>query len=474
MATYRNIIGRKDEQIILADALQSNKAELLVVYGRRRIGKTYLIREFYQKHMQFELTGLHKGGLKDQLHNFSKELNKRTKGKKSIDEPNGWLEAFSQLENHIDKIPGKKKKVIFIDEFPWIATPRSKFLMSFEGFWNSYASKRKDIIVVICGSAASYMVKKIIKNKGGLHNRISNRIRLLPFTLEETRLFLENKGIKYTHYDILQIYMVMGGVPHYLDNIKRGKSVIQNIDSLCFAKDGFLRTEYEELYSSLFDNSEKHIAIVEALAKVRKGITRSELMKKSNIPSGGDLSQKLEELKESGFISEYNYKDNKKQNTQYRLSDEYTLFYLKYIKANKTQGKGAWHKISLGQSFKSWSGFCFETICLKHSNQIRNALGLEMIYCTFSSWYNDRAQIDMVIERDDRIINLCEIKFANKPFVINKTYHQNLINKRSEFLMETKSRKNVNIAMITTYGVKQNKYSLELVENELVMEDLFG
>jgi AAA+ ATPase superfamily predicted ATPase len=467
------IIGRKQEVEILNNSLISDKSELIVVYGRRRVGKTFLIRQLFEKQLKFEVTGLYGGDIKDQLNNFSKELKNRTKNN-AMQTPNNWMDAFSLLEAYLNSIKEKNKKVIFIDEFPWIATQKSKFLMAFENFWNSYATKRTDLIVVICGSAASYMVQKIIKNKGGLHNRISQKIRLLPFNLNETQLFLKSRNINYTEYDIVQLYMVMGGIPHYLEKIKKGDSVAQNVDRLCFSKDGMLHDEFNQLYASLFDDSTKHLAIINALAVVKKGIPRKLLAEKSMITSGGDFTLKLEELIESGFVSEYAYYGNKVKQTLYRLSDEYSLFYLKYIKDNKNNGVGVWQQLANTSSYNSWSGFSFESVCLKHIGEIKKGLGIQVIYSTNSSWYNDNAQIDLVIDRADNVINICELKFSQNAFTITKNYHQNLKKKLNEFKVETKTRKNVFLTMVTTFGVEPNEYSLEIMENELTLNCLFG
>ena len=466
------LIGRKTEANILETAILNSKSELIAVYGRRRVGKTFLIREYFKKEIVFEVAGLFHGSLNDQLQNFTKELKTRNKKGKEII-PKNWLEAFTQLENYLNKLNSKKKKVIFIDEFPWLATPKSRFLMAFENFWNQYASKRNDLIVVICGSAASYMVKDILNNKGGLHNRITSTIRLLPFNLHETNLFLKSRGISYSNYDILQIYMAIGGIPHYLDKLKKGKSVAQNIDKLCFSKDGFLREEFKKLFVSLFDNSEKHLAIVKTLAKCKKGITRQELIAQSGIPTGGDFSLKLEELIVSGFISEYNYFKNKKKLGLYRLSDEYSLFYLKFIQPNEGNGAGTWQRLFKKQTYTSWSGFSFETLCLKHIHQLKKSLRIDAVYSTNSSWFNNNAQIDLLIDRDDNIINLCEIKFYNSIFSIDKKYYLNLKNKINEFQQESATRKNIHVVMLTTYGLKPNEYSAELVQNTLNMNCLF-
>jgi uncharacterized protein len=466
------LIGRIHEKNILKEALDNDKSELIALYGRRRIGKTYLVRQFYHSNLVFEVTGLFGGNMNDQLSNFNKEINKKT-GKSDLKTPDSWFTAFTYLENYLNSLKGKKKKVVFIDEFPWIATAKSKFLMAFENFWNNYCTRRNDLIVVICGSAASYMVQKIINNKGGLHNRISRRIRLLPFNLPETDLFLTSKGVKYTQYDLIQVYMTIGGVPHYLEKFQKGLSVSQNIDLLCFNKDGVLNNEFNQLYISLFDNSERHITIIRTLANINKGLTRNELVEKSGIPSGGDFTLKLEELMESGFVSEYLYYQNKKQLTLYRLSDEYSKFYLKFIESNKNSGQGTWLRLSVTQSFNSWSGFAFETLCLKHVYQIKKSLRIDAIYSTNSSWFNENSQIDLLIDRDDNVMNLCEMKFCNAQFKIDKKYYMNLKNKVSELINETKTKKNINIVMVTTYGIRENEYSKELVKNNLDMSCLF-
>lgn len=466
------IIGRKYESEILKDALDKDKSELIAIYGRRRVGKTFLIRELFKKEIVFEISGLYNGAMSDQLQNFAKELSRNSK-KKEKEIPTNWFDAFTLLEERLNRLKSAKKKVIFIDEFPWMATAKSKFLTAFENFWNSYCTKRNDLIVIICGSAASYMIQKIIRNKGGLHNRITQQIRLLPFNLYETDLFLKSRGIRYTHYDVLQIYMAIGGVPHYLEKLKKGLSVAQNIDQLCFSKDGFLRNEFNQLYVSLFDSSEKHLSIIKTLAKSNKGITRQELLDKSKLLSGGDFSLKLSELTESGFVSEYSYIGNKKQLSLYRLSDEYSKFYLKFIEPNRENGAGTWQRLQTGQSFASWSGFSFETVCLKHISQIKKALRIDAIYSQSSSWFNPNAQIDLLIDRADNVMNVCEMKFYNSPFVITKKYYLELKNKVSELQKELATRKNIFLILVTTFGIKENEYSRELVEKSLEITDLF-
>lgn len=318
------------------------------------------------------------------------------------------------------------------------------------------------------------MVQNIIKNKGGLHNRISHKIRLLPFNLNETELFLRARKINYTRYDILQLYMVMGGIPHYLEKIKRGKSAVQNIDLMCFDKDGTLNDEFNQLFASLFSESDTHLKMVETLSSVKKGITRDELIKKTKLKGGGAFSAKLEELIESGFVTEFGFFKNKSKQTVYRLTDEYSLFYLKFIKNIKRSGRGTWQRLFTSQSYISWSGLAFENTCLKHVSQIKKALGIEAVYSENSSWFNKKAQIDLLIDRDDNIINICEIKFYKTPFLIDKSCFNDLKKKVTELKSVISVRKNVFVVMITSFGVVANKYSSEIIENDLKMDCLFS
>ncbi|MDD3685644.1 MAG: ATP-binding protein [Bacteroidales bacterium] len=467
------LIGRENEKRILINALYSNRSELIVVYGRRRIGKTFLIREVYKKQIKFEFSGIYKTGLREQLKNFSLKL--KSIGVKSK-RPSDWFEAFQLLAGFIGQDKSKKKKVIFIDEFPWLDTRKSNFLAAFDNFWNTFVSARKDIVVVICGSAASYMINNIIKNTGGLHNRLTEKIQLAPFNLHETELMLKSKKVQLSRYDIIQVYMALGGVPHYLDKIMQGESVAQIIDRLCFEKNGFLRTEFENVFASFFANSDNHERIIRALASVRKGMTRNELLQKSKLISGGRLSKTLSELEESGFIECYTpYKGQ--TNSVYRLADEYSMFYLKFIEKSKPDKSGVWIKMMGKPSFKTWSGFSFETICIKHIDQIKAGLQIAGINSYHGSWISKKAeenhQIDLLIDRDDNVINLCEIKFSNSEFILDKSYAREIIDKQNTFIAESKTKKSVFVTFITTYGLKKNVHRQQYVQKELTMDALF-
>ena len=326
------LIGRIEERNIFNDCLQANEARLIAIYGRRRVGKTFLIRNHFDKLIKFEISGLHNGDMKDQLKQVFDVVSSYGLPQNTLNYPNSWTEAFTLIQTYINTLKGNKKKVLFFDELPWFDTPKSKFLMAFENFWNAYCTKRNDLVVVICGSAASWMIKKIVKNKGGLHNRLAERIKLKPFTLKETELFLNDRFIKMSRYDILQLYMVTGGVPFYLDRIRKGESLVQFINRVCFTDNGFLREEYGELLKSLFDNAKNHELVLKTLVRKSVGFSRNELAEATKLPSGGNLTEVIDELLESGFVTRYHPFGTSKHKALYRLTDHFTLFQHKFMK----------------------------------------------------------------------------------------------------------------------------------------------
>jgi AAA+ ATPase superfamily predicted ATPase len=466
----KKVIGREKQVKQLNDLLQSSKSELVAMYGRRRVGKTFLIRETFRNQTIFEVSGIPDGNYKDQLANFFNEICKRKATLKKRKVPKNWLEAFGLLEEFIDTSKSTDKKVIFIDEFPWMHTHKSKFVQFFAHFWNSYCTKRDDLVVVVCGSAASFMINKVINDKKGLHNRITLPMKLLPFDLYETELFLKSKKVNLDRYACLQLYMAIGGIPHYLEKIHPGDSVATAIDRLCFEKDGLLFGEFNQIFASLFENSENHRKVVEALAKSQNGITRAQLVEKTHINSGGTLTKTISELIESGFVTEYQPYKNVTKETLFRLTDEYSIFYLKFILNKKG---GSWKTLYTSKSYTAWGGFAFENICLKHEKQILSALGIFGINAICSSWRNEHAQIDMLIDRSDRTINICELKFSEKEFVINKNYAANILNKKQEFIRHMTDRKNIVLTLITTFGVHPNEHSAQVMDNQITMNCLF-
>ncbi|HEY1202751.1 MAG TPA: ATP-binding protein [Niastella sp.] len=473
------LIGRIEEQKILFGKINSGEAELIAVYGRRRVGKTFLIRSYCKGKIMFEVTGIHEASFKDQLQNFSLALQTAMKSKMPIATPENWVKAFHMLDRFLNTLPHKKPAVLYFDEFPWIHTQKSGFLQAFEHWWNTSASKKAHLKVIICGSAASWMIDQVINNKGGLHNRVTQTIRLLPFTLAETQQYLNSRGIRLNHYMILQLYMTIGGIPHYLKGIQKGESAVQAIDRLCFTKDGPLKGEFKNLYQSLFTNPHHHETIIRTLAKKGQGLTRNEIIKECRLSSGGTTTKILKELEESGFITPYIPFDKTEKDSIYKLSDEYSLFYLKFIEHGKATGAGTWLRQSANASYIIWSGFAFESLCQKHILQIKRSLRIEGVLTVSSSWRHipkngeKGAQIDLLLDRQDKVINLCEMKFAYGEFTINKAYAEELKNKITVFKSETKSRSVIFPTMITTYGVRRNDHYRDIVQGEVVMADLF-
>ena len=473
------IIGRNAEKKILKSMLDSKEAELIALFGRRRVGKTFLIRNYYQQRLVFECTGLHKAGVAEQLLNFTRALQQAMKSAIPPATPDSWIQAFQFLNDFLQINLKAQPAVVLFDEFPWIHTPKSGFLSAFGHWWNTWGSRQPQLKVVICGSAASWMIENVLHDKGGLHNRVSRSIKLLPFSIKESEAYLVSRDIRLDRYQILQIYMAMGGIPQYLKQIEKGESANQVIDKLFFEHNGILKTEFNALYQSLFNNSDRHEDIVRQLAKKTNGMSRAELIKACKLTTGGTTTRIFEELEQSGFISQHMPFGKTSRDGIYKLSDEYSLFYLKFIERARAVGPGAWHKIAEGQSYNSWSGYAFEAVCQKHVQQIKEALGIGAVYTETSDWRHfpkkgERgSQIDLLLDRKDNCINLCEMKFWSKEFVIDKKYAIELDNKVKVFKEQTNTKKTIFPTMITTYGTKQNIYYTGRIVSEVRMEDLF-
>jgi uncharacterized protein len=472
------LIGRKEEQTILLEALHSESAEMVAIFGRRRVGKTFLIKQTYQEHIAYELTGLQSLNNEEQLQNFSNQLEVFSQSPVPVKKPTNWLDAFFMLAKFLEKQPTDKKQVVFFDEVPWLAGNKAGFIVGLGWFWNSWAEKR-NIVVVICGSAASWMIQKIVNDRGGLHNRITKRVFLDPFTLAETETYLQSRNIFYNRYQIIQIYMAIGGIPHYLKGITAGKSATQNINDMCFSKNGLLRDEFSRLYAALFANADNHIAAVRALAQSRQGLTRPAIIKNAQLSEGGNTTKVLEELEQSGFITSYYPFDKRKKDMLYRLTDEYSLFYLRFIEHNKDSGSDAWNQLSQTPTVKVWSGYAYENTCLKHLPNLKKALGISGVYTQASTFFQKAtdtekgAQIDLVLDRNDQIINLFEIKYYNTEFTLSEADAKALRNQMWTFKAKTGTKKHLMIILLTTFGMEHNKHSLGLVEKILTMDDLF-
>lgn len=475
------IVGRKREQKELLQLYESNKAEFVVVYGRRRVGKTFLVRELFQENFAFYHTALSpielegEKLLEKQLQNFYYSLKRY--GGYFHHQPKDWMEAFEMLISLLEQKGKDKRLVVFIDEMPWMDTPRSGFITAFEHFWNGWGAGQKHLMMIVCGSATSWISDKLIQNKGGLYGRSTYEMHLSPFTLGECEEFFRSEGIVMNRYDQLQSYMIMGGIPYYLSYLKKGNSLAQNIDQLFFQKEGKLRHEFDRLYASLFTNPTDYITIVKLLSKRREGYTRAEIAQLTKIPYGGGLTKILKALEVSDFITSYVHYAQSTRYTYYKLTDFYTLFYLHFIEKGGEKNPRFWQDNQLSPSLNAWRGISFEEICFAHSDKIKTALGIASVQTEISPWHCQSAelggaQIDMLIDRADHIINACEMKFSTNDFTIDRKYDAELRRKWDIFIRETKCRKSVHPVMITTYGLTSNEYSNQ-IQNVITMDDLF-
>ena len=462
------IIGREKEIERLTEAYESDMPQFVTVYGRRRVGKTFLIRETFKGKLLFQHSGLANSDKKQQLQAWVDSL--KDAGVKITDFPKSWIDAFSLLKQLINNSK-KKKKVIFIDELPWIDTQHSGFLSALEYFWNAWASARNDVMLIVCGSATSWIINKLIRNHGGLHNRVTMRINLSPFSLHECALFSDSNHLNLTQRQILEHYMVLGGIPFYWSFLEKGRSAAQNINAL-FAADGVLSDEFNELYYSLFRNPEPYIHIIKTLGKKRCGLTRDEIIKEAQIPDNGNLSKILADLESCGFVRKYTQIGLKVKNALYQLVDFYTLFYFYFLEDNPQPSSDFWLLCQASQQYSVWSGLAFERVCFAHLEQIKQGLGIAGVECRFYPWRSNDAQIDMVIDRNDGVINLCEIKFYKSKFAFDEAYLDKMFDKKYSFEKVTKTQKAVFLTMLTSYGITKNQYSCE-IQNELTLSDLF-
>lgn len=469
------MIGRKDAITILQNAYDSEQSELVVVYGRRRVGKTYLVNEVFGRTFAFHHSGLKHGSKAQQLKQF--RLSLMQQGYDKCPALHDWQDAFFELGNMLARLPAGRK-VVFIDEMPWMDTVRSNFMMAFEGFWNGWAAFRKDILLVVCGSATSWIINKVLHNKDGLHNRVSERIRLLPFTLGECEQYAAERGLALDRSQIATCYMAFGGVAYYWSLLTKGKSADQNIDRLFFGPQDGLRDEFEELYASLFADARPYEAIVRALCRRRAGLRRDELVRELGKCSGGDLTRHLEELEECGFIRHYRDAVKPRNGGLYQLMDNFTMFYLQFVEGNDCRGEDYWRSRVSQSSRNVWRGLAFERLCIEHVPQIKAALGISGVSTEAFSWrtpsdeVEDGAQIDLVIDRNDGIVNVCEMKWSNDQYAIDKDEHDRLMHRIETYRRLTATNKSLHLTMVTSVGLKRNEY-WGCVQSEIVLDDLF-
>lgn len=474
------IIGRKTERNELDRIYAASGARFVAVYGRRRVGKTFLIKEHFHGSFAFYHTGLspydrsRNSMLADQLHAFFFSLKEH--GLIGEQPPRSWMEAFGMLRQLLCECDSGTRQVVFIDEMPWLDTPRSRFISALEYFWNHWASSNPNIMLIVCGSATSWIESNLINSKGGLYNRVTNEIKLHPFTLSETEQFFQAKGMRISRYDVAQAYMVFGGIPHYLDLFEKDFSVAQNIDRLLFARSGQLRNEFDRLFGSLFSDADRHISVVRQLARTRRGLTRTELLSATGIHDGGGASKILRGLIENDFVSVYS-PFGEKRTERYRLTDHFCLFCLRFIGKQTEFDPQFWQKNYNSPKLSAWRGYAFEEICFAHIQQIKRALGIGAVSSTQSSWVvKDEngavSQIDMLISRSDNVVNLCEIKFYGGPFTVTRSYDDILRQRVQTIIEHLPKRKTVHLTFITSFGLTQGEYSGQ-VQRVLTLDDLF-
>jgi hypothetical protein len=472
------MIGRKKEIERIERLLLSPRSEFLAVTGRRRVGKTYLVDSMLKAHYCFSMTGIQNGSMSAQLVNFGVKLSEY-EGTAQPKIPADWQSAFLLLKTHLRTLDKRKKHVIFIDELPWVETPKSGFLQMLAHFWNDYLSKEPHFILVICGSATSWVIKKVVNDPGGLHNRITENIHLYPFTLAETQAFLIEKGLQFSIQDLARVYMTLGGIPFYLENLRKGESYPASIERICFSPTGILHNEYNNLFQALFNNAEMHQSIAAALAGHPYGLEHADILKAIGLTqANGSYQRAMEELIVSDFVVENTPFGKQKRGSTYRLADEFCIFYHAFIKPNKKYSPGMWQQLAEGQSFKVWTGYAFETLCHKHIDAIKRALGIAAVYTEISSLRIPVAngapgfQVDLLIDRKDNCINLCEIKFHSTAYAISKEDYHQVLALRQRFIEFSGTKKQVFITLITNHGIAPNAYSQEIVDAEVRLAQL--
>ena len=479
----RELIGRKQEQRELLGLYKSNRAEFVAVYGRRRVGKTFLVDETLGSHITIRHAGLSpiddngkRNMLKDQLKHFYHSL--LSQGMKKSKCPSSWLEAFFMLEMHLQSLDNGSRQVVFLDELPWMDTPRSGFVTALEGFWNGWACHRHNFMLVVCGSATSWILDNLINNHGGLYGRVTYEMKLSPFTLKECEEFFQSRNIKLSRYDIVQSYMMLGGIPYYLSYFQKGLSLAQNIDRLFFASNAKLREEYDRLFSAVFTNHEDMKRIIELLSTKHAGFTRQEILKKTGIDDSGSATKMLKALEVSDFILKYVPFGTGKRNETYKLTDPFCLFHRHWVAGCGKMNPDFWMLSQQSQSVTSWRGIAFEEVCLAHIQQIKAALGISGVSSTQSAWAlhgddeKEGTQIDLLISRKDNVVNMCEMKFCGDNFKVTKAYERKLAH-RQIVLSDMISRRTViHPVLITTYGLTYNEYSGSFLHT-IIMDNLF-
>ena len=482
-----NIIGREIQIADLEMYMESGRSEFIAIYGRRRIGKTYLVKELFESQLLFRVTGMDNVNTHDQIHNFCHAMNIQFG---TNHQAANWIEAFHFLEKEIEKDQNRDVKILFFDELPWFDTRGSNFISALEHFWNDWASYRRDIKLITCGSATTWMLDKVINSRGGLHNRVTHKMLLSPFSLYEVEAYFKSRNFLYEHGEIIDCYMAMGGVAYYLSLFNNNQSVAQNIQRLCFTAGGEMTDEFDKLFQSLFKRADNHIAIVNALKEKGMGMTRLELIEVTKLPNNGNFSRLLNELEQCDFIRSFTPFGKTQKDRMYQLIDPFTLFYFRFMQPKTAYLNNHWIKMQSTPKYQSWAGYAFEIVCLHHINQIVKALGIDGCINIPCSWayrptaatiaseeveedIRRGAQIDLLIDRSDKAITVCEMKYSNHEYEIDKEYDSHVARRMRIFTKVTKTRKTIIPTYITPYGLYNNMYSRK-IPRQVTGDDLFA
>ena len=462
------IVGREKEIKELTRLKESNQAEFVALYGRRRVGKTWLVRSFFQDQFTFYSTGIARGSRQEQIQNFYKSI--CSYSKKVVEQPKDWYEALDLLKDVIKK-SRHRRKVVFLDELPWMDTQKSEFLKALDLFWNSWGCMQHNMLFIVCGSAASWMVKNIIRDKGGLHNRLTCHLHLAPFTLAETKAYIHSQGLRWSNGTVAECYMIMGGIPYYLHLLDRSLSLAQNIDRLFFAPNALLKDEFDTLYKSLFKKSDEYVKIISAISKRRSGYTRDEIVQATGLSNGGGLTRRLDELEQCNFIRRYTPINGR--SPIYQLVDFYSFFYFMFINGQRSYDRDAWMHMQSTPRHNIWLGLSFERLCFAHVHAIQKVLGVTGVATKTYPLLTHDAQMDMVIERADKVTSLCEMKYTNRPYALTKHDAERLRLKETEVSDLLPTQKQVLISLITKDSAKKNECYNELVSNNITLNSLF-
>jgi hypothetical protein len=410
-------VGRKNELRMLNDAYRSGKDELVVLYGRRRIGKSSLVKRFAEKKKAYyEFEALEGETTPGQINHFLQQL------KKQIDDPildsvrfANWEQVFTYLTEKVINRKSKVKKILFLDELPWMAAGRIRLVSLLKYYWDNHW-KSKHVMLILCGSVASFMVKKVL-HSNALYGRTTIEILLKGFSPEEAARLLSKKR---SREETLNYQLVFGGVPKYLEQINTSQSFNKNMNTLCFSPHGIMLKEVERIFYSQFREPRTYLKIINLL---KNGIfSLSEISSKTKIPSGGGLKQYLKNLERAEMIRSYIPFDRSGNSKfkKYTLADEFLVFFFKYMGPNlrviKESSSRRLFETLTQNSFDSWLGFAFERFCLKHAGLLALVMDFADDILLASPYFkknDERFQIDLLYQRADRVITVCEIKHQN-------------------------------------------------------------